>query len=163
METGGGWRDYNTSVEEDWGAVPPTKVGTALDQLAERAPNYFEETILFSELGSGTSDSIPIAGFPTNVILIGVAAKASPQFTGEADLAFQVGFEGGDVDALIASTALHQTGVGTPIAVVQGVVKGGAFYANASASGLAVLFTATQLDDVTAGSLTVRFFYIPAF
>lgn len=123
----------------------------------------FDATILFSELGSGASDSIAIADFPTNVILIGVAARAGTQFTGEADLAFQVGFEGGDTDALVASTALHQTGNGTPIEVVQGVVKGGAFYADASGDGLAVLFTATELDDVSAGSLTVRFLYAPAF
>lgn len=163
METGGGWRDFDPSEPDDWDPVP-TKVGPALDQLAARIPNiaYHDATILFSDLGSGASDSIAIAGFPTNVIFLGAAAKADPQFTGEADLSFEVGFEGGDIDALIDTTALHETGT-TPIAVVQGVVKAGAFFADASADGLAVLFSATELDDVSAGSLTVRFFYLPAF
>ncbi len=135
----------------------------ALLTLESIQPIYFDATILFSELGGGASDSILIPDFPTNVILLGVAAKAGPQFTGEADLSFEVGFEGGDVDALIDTTALHQTGVDTPIAVVQGVVKAGTFYADASDAGLAVLFSATELNDVSAGSLLVRFFYIPAF
>lgn len=136
---------------------------SALLTLETLAAHVFDATILFSELGGGATDSILIPGAPTNIILLGVAARANPQFTGEADLSFEVGFEGGDVDALIDTTALHQTGAGTPIAVVQGVVKAGQFYADISGSGFAVLFTATELDDVSAGSLTLRLLYLPAF
>jgi hypothetical protein len=162
MEKGGGWRDYTPAESGDWDPVP-TKVGGALDQLAGRAIKHFDATILVEALGSGASDSIAIPDFPTNVIYMGVAARANPQFTGEADLSFEVGFEGGDVDALIDTTALHETGNGTTIAVVTGVMKAGQFYADASADGLAALFSATELDDVSAGSLTLRFFYIDAF
>jgi hypothetical protein len=135
----------------------------ALLTLETLAAHVFDATITFDQLGGGATDSILIAGAPTNIILLGVAARANPQFTGEADLSFEVGFEGGDVDALIDTTALHQTGAGTPIAVVQGVVKAGQFYANISGSGLAVLFTATELNDVSAGSLTIRLLYLPTF
>lgn len=151
-------------IEDVDGNFTATDVEGALAEVgAVPRIAYHEATILFSDLGSGATDSIAIANFPTDVILLGVVAKADPQFTGGADLVFEIGFEGGDTNALVESTALHETGVGTPISVVHGVVKGGAFYADASTAGLAVLFTATELDDVTAGELTVRFYYLPAF
>jgi hypothetical protein len=135
----------------------------ALSTLDTTSIAYFDAAISFDELGSGATDSILIADFPANSLYLGAAAVAGTQFTGEPDLVFEVGFDGGDTDALLTSTALHETGDGVPLGVVAGAVKGGQFFADASGDGLAVLFTATELDDVTAGSLTVRFFYIPAF
>lgn len=140
----------------------PTATVSYVDAVLDDV-RYIDATILFSELGSGASDSIAIADFPTNSILVGVAARAGTQFTGEADLTFALGFAGGDTDAIIEATALHETGAGTPIEIVTGTLSLPRFYADASTDGLAVLFAATELDDVSAGSLTIRLFYIPAF
>lgn len=140
--------------------------GTVEEALAELGvlPRlaYHDIVVLFSDLGSGASGAIAVADFPTNVIYLGAAAQAGPQFTGEADLEFALGFTGGATDALIEATALHETGV-TPIAIVQGTTPGGTFFADASGDGLAVLFTATELDDVSAGSLTIRVLYVDPF
>lgn len=122
------------------------------------------DPILFSDLGSGASDSILLGGSlepAEDIIFCGISARAgTPDFAGEADLAFQVGFEGGDTDALVASTNLNATGDGATIAVVSGVVKAGALITTAQMATLAVLFTATELDDVTAGSLVVKLYYM---
>lgn len=120
---------------------------------------HYTATIAFSDLGSGASDAIALASFPLNAIYLGCAVEVpTTEFTGEADLVFEIGYTGGDTNALVESTALHETDTGF-LAVVAGVQHGGTFLADASDDGLAVLFGATELDDVTAGEMVVHIYY----
>ena len=121
-------------------------------------------SIGFAALGSGASDSILLGdgtGRPAgSFTFCGASAKAgTPDFAGEADLAVQLGFEGGDTDGFVASTNLNATGDGLEITVLPGVIKAGQVVTAAQNATIAALFTATELDDVTAGSITWRIFY----
>ena len=131
------------------------------DGESARMVKVWESAVVsFSDLGSGASDSIVIADddLPTKIVFYGATAKTgATDFAGEADLAFEVGHEGGDTDAYIASTNLNATGDADDIVVIAGAVKGGAYVDDTST--LAIRFTATELDDVTAGSLTVKIQY----
>src|SRR5688572_20156930 len=79
------------------------------------------DPITAADIGTGASDSILLAGagMPAeDIIYCGMSARAgTPDFAGEADVAMVVGFEGGDTDAMIASTNLNATGNGATIAV----------------------------------------------
>jgi hypothetical protein len=121
-----------------------------------RAP--LRQRFLFSDLGSGASDAIDITGFPTNAIYLGTSVEIDTAFAGEADLAMQIGFTGGDTDALVGSTNLNAVAAGW-LAITAGVVHAGTFAADWVTDNLAILFTATELDDVTAGGLTVHIHY----
>lgn len=149
---------------------------TAIRLLAETDfPGYVDRrisqtkdfTMTFADLGAGASDSILLSAMtfegslPTNIIFEGCAIVANPAFAGEADLAVQAGFEGGDTDAWLASTTIHGTTANAPIQAAAGVVKAGQFYAALTTAAL--LFTATELNDVSVGSLTFRLFYKNAF
>lgn len=131
------------------------------DRESARLVKVWESApVLFSDLGSGASDSIVIADddLPAKIVFFGCTAKTgATDFAGEADLAFTVGHEGGDTDAYVASTNLNATGDADDIVVIAGAVKGGAYVDDTST--LAIAFTATELDDVTAGSLTVKIQY----
>lgn len=139
---------FNGDLEKDFESARLVKV-------------WESAAVAFGDLGSGASDSIVIADsdLPTKIIFQGASAKTgATDFAGEADLAFTVGHEGGDTDAYIASTNLDATGDADEIVVVPGAVKGGAYVDDTST--IAILFTATELDDVTAGSLTVKIYYM---
>jgi hypothetical protein len=124
-------------------------------------------TMTFADLGAGASDSILLSAMDfegslmTNFIYLGCGLVANPEMTGEADLTCVGGFEGGDTNGLFESTAIFETGDNVPIAIVAGVVHAGTFFA--AMTTWALLFGATELNDVSAGSLTFRVFYLNAF
>jgi hypothetical protein len=124
-------------------------------------------TMTFADLGAGASDSILLSAMDfegslmTNFIYLGCGLVANPEMTGEADLTVVGGFEGGDTNGLFESTAIFETGDNVPIAIVAGVVHAGTFFA--AMTTWALLFGATELNDVSAGSLTFRVFYLNAF
>jgi hypothetical protein len=152
---------------------------TAIRLLADTDfPGYVDRRLIqskdfvvdFSDLGAGASDSILLSAtafegsLPTNFVFIGVGIIANPEFTGEADLTVALGLEGGDTDGYLTATALHETGDNVPIEAA-----GGALMAthqgrtHADMADWALLFAATELNDVSAGSLTCRVFYLNAF
>ena len=113
----------------------------------------------FSDLGSGGSDTIPLTGFPTDVLTFGVGYFVpTSQFAGEADLAFAIG-DTGDADGYCASTTLDAMPAGT-LGRTAGAQQGVIWEADWAADGAAITFTATQLDDVTAGHGFVHVPYI---
>lgn len=120
----------------------------------------------FNDIGTGASDSILLEGArkPLGpIVFCGMTSKCgTPDFAGEADVAYAVGFEGGDTDALIASTALNATGDGLHVVPVAGVLKAGQVISAAQLLTLAALYTATELGDLTAGSITHTLFYMDA-
>lgn len=121
-----------------------------------RAP--IRQQVLFSDLGSGATDAIDVVGWPTNAIYLGTAVEIDTMFNGEADLSLQIGFTGGDTDALVGSTNLDQVAAGW-LAITAGIVHAGTFAADWETDSLALLFSATELDDVDAGALTVHIYY----
>ena len=118
----------------------------------------FTQTVLFSDLGSGASDAIALSSFPTNVLLIGAALEINTAFAGEADLAVKVGDTAND-DELIASFNLNAVSAGWA-AITAGAATLPQFEADYGTAGGDITFTATELDDVTAGSLTLHIFYV---
>lgn len=119
----------------------------------------YTATVLFSDLGSGASDSIALPSFPTGVQVVGIQAYCPTEFTGEADLTFIVGDTAND-DELIEATALHETGDNIKIAHAAGTYTFMTYEADYTTAGLAIGFAATELDDVTAGELRVKIHYI---
>lgn len=111
----------------------------------------------FADLGSGASDTLAIAGFPVNSTLLGWNVVITTPYAGEADLAFTLGHTA-DPDGLIVSFNLNAVAAGTAATVA------GALYprpwADLSTSGLGWTFTATELDDVTAGAMRVDFYVL---
>lgn len=139
------------------------------DRAGARAIRVWEApSIGFGDLGSGASDSILLGdgtGRPSGSFLfMGASAVAgTPDFAGEADLAVQLGFEGGDTDHFVASTNLNATGDGAEITVLTGAGKAGLYVTAAQNATIAALFTATELDDVTAGSIVWRIFWVEPY
>jgi hypothetical protein len=117
----------------------------------------WSSSVAFSDLGSGASDTIAIAGFPVNATLVGWNVVITTPWAGEADLAFSLGHTV-DPDGLIVSFNLNAVAAG------QAAVVSGALYprtwADLSTSGLAWTFTATELDDVSAGAMRADFYVI---
>jgi len=117
----------------------------------------FTQTVLFSDLGSGASDTIAIAGLPTNILILGVAIEIDTAFAGEADLAVAFG-DTADPDELIAAFTLDSVAAGWA-KVVAGVELLPHFEPDYVTDGAALTFTATELDDVTAGQMKIHVFY----
>lgn len=125
-------------------------------------------SIGFADLGSGASDSILLGdgtGRPSGSFLFmgASAVSGTPDFAGEADLAVALGLEGGDTNGFIEATNLNAAGDGAELDVVPGVIKGGQYITAAENATIAALFTATELDDVTAGSIVWRIFWVEPY
>jgi hypothetical protein len=118
----------------------------------------YELTILFSELGSGASDAFPLEGFPTNVYVLGGGILINTAFAGEADFSAIIG-DTNDDNGLMTVTVLNGVAAGTFLAA-NGAETGFRFEADFAGAGGDVTFTATELNDVSAGSCTIRVFYI---
>lgn len=122
------------------------------------AVQVYELTVLFSELGSGASDPFPLEGFPTNVYVLGAGILVNIAGAGEADFSAIIG-DTNDDNGLMTVTVLNGIAAGTFLAA-NGAETGFHFEADYAGAGADVTFTATELNDVSAGSWTVRVFYI---
>lgn len=118
----------------------------------------YELAVDFSDLGSGASDAIALAGFPGNVYVLGGGFVPSTAFAGEADLAAIIGDTSND-DGIMVSQTVHGVAAGTFI-VGDGAETGFHFEADWAGDGAAITFTATELDDVSSGAGVVRIFYV---
>lgn len=121
----------------------------------------FTQNVAFGDLGSGASDTIALTGFPTDVVIVSVRVEIVTAFGGEADLAMTLG-DTVDADELIASFNLNAVAAGWA-KIVAGAELLPHFEPDYATDGGAVTFTATELDDVTAGELNVYIdYYTPA-
>jgi hypothetical protein len=111
----------------------------------------------FSDLGSGASDSIALTGFPTDVIIVARALEIVTAFAGEADLACSGG-DTGDADGQFASITIHALAAGW-VDIVPGAESGARYEGDYATDGGDLTFSATELDDVTAGALKYHIFY----
>jgi len=136
------------------------------DQLAEFTGNVqianlrfqkFEFDVAFGDLGSGAADAIALSDFPTGVFVMAASVEILDAFAGEGDLAMTVG-DTGDADGLMGSVNLDGVAAGTVLNAF-GAEQGFRYEADLGTAGLAAAFAATELDDVTAGSLRVRIYY----
>lgn len=118
----------------------------------------FTQTVLFSDLGAGASDTIALTGLATNILLLGAAIEINTAFAGEADVAVSVG-DTGDPDELITAFTLDSVAAGF-VQGLSGAAQLGKFETDYVTAGGTFTFTATELNDVTAGSLTLHIFYI---
>lgn len=118
----------------------------------------FTQTVLFSDLGAGASDTIALTGLATGIIIQSVALEINTAFAGEADLAVTVG-DTGDADELIASFNLDSVAAGFAQAL-PGAALLGKYEPDYVTDGGTFTFTATELNDVTAGSLTLHINYV---
>jgi hypothetical protein len=125
--------------------------------VAPGVAETWSSSVAFGDLGSGATDDIPIAGFPVNASLLGWNVVITTPWAGEADLAFTLGHTA-DADGLLLSFNLNAVAAG------QAAVVSGALYprtwADLSTSGLKWVFTATELDDVSAGAMRVDFYLL---
>lgn len=145
--------EWHTTQAEGTIAVDPSVL-----PIAE-----WESTVLFSDLGSGASDTISLkdqagatsATFPTNALILSAIRIVNTEFAGEADLADSLGDAGGADDDLESAT-LHGVAAGA------GTVSApGSFLPRFEPAYVPVAtFTATELDDVSAGSITYRYIYV---
>jgi hypothetical protein len=112
------------------------------------------QRVQFSDLGSGATDAIAFAGYPTGNILVGVAIEVDTAFTaGGGDttgLTVVLGINGGDTNRAAESVDLITLGTGFnvwPRGVGVGALNG--------AGTWELLFTATggstELDHIDAG------------
>lgn len=117
----------------------------------------FTFDIDFSDLGSGASSAEALTGFPTNVITLGLAwVEVLTPAAGEADLAVIVG-DTNDDNGYMTATNLHEVSgdlmaPGTELAL--------RFESDWLGGGADATFTATELDDVTAGAWRIHVPYI---
>jgi hypothetical protein len=119
----------------------------------------YTQAISYTELGSGASDFIPVADFPTNAFVLAAWLEVDTAAAGEADLAATIG-DTADDDGLMTTQNLNAVVAGTRLAA-DGARTGVRWEADAGGDGLGVTFTATELDDVTAGAWTLHVLYIP--
>jgi hypothetical protein len=124
----------------------------------EYGVQVYELTVLFSDLGSGASDPFPLEGFPTRVFILGAGILINTAFAGEADFSAIIG-DTNDDNGLMTVLVLNGVAAGTFLAA-DGAETGFRFEADYAGAGADVTFTATELDDVSAGSCTIRVFYI---
>lgn len=107
---------------------------------------------------TGASQSVSITGFPANSAILGVALHIDTTWAGEADVAVAIGRT---VDPDGYATAFNLNGVATGFAgITTGALRGFDWQANATSGGLALLFTATALADLTQGQVTVHIFFV---
>lgn len=116
------------------------------------------QAIAFGDLGSGASDDIAITGVPDGVFVLGAYLEVDDEAAGESDLAAQMGYTA-DPDGLMTSQGLDAVTAGTVLAG-DGALTGFAYVADATSAGLGVRFTATELDDVTAGAWTAHVLFV---
>lgn len=108
----------------------------------------FEMVVDFSDLGSGASDAIPLADFPTNVWTLGIGyVEVISAAAGEADLAFIIG-DTNDDNGYCASVNLNAA---TGRLYAAGAELALRYEADFETAGGDITFSATELDDVTAG------------
>ena len=110
----------------------------------------------FADLGSGASDTIAMTGFPTDVIIVSRALEIVTAFAGEADLACSAGDT--DVDGQFASITIHALAAGW-VDIIPGAESGARFEGDYLGDTAQMTFTATELDDVTAGELNYYVYY----
>ena len=118
----------------------------------------FNQTVLFSDLGSGASDTIALTGLATDILILGAAIEINTAFSGEADVDVIVG-DTTDPNGLITAFALDGVAAGF-VQGLSGAEQLGKFETDYVTAGGTFTFTATELDDVTVGSLTLHIFYI---
>lgn len=124
-----------------------------------RIKTWESDEILFSDLGSGATDTIVITPtFPTSVVVLGAAPQIVTAFGGEADLAVILGLTAND-DGFIEALNLDGVVAGIPDHI-SGILSGWSFQADMETDGLSAIFTATELDDVTSGSIKFLVYYI---
>ena len=135
------------------------KHGAGTDTSRKHSPyQVFEQVVEFSDLGSGASDSIALTGFPTNVFVVCESLEIVTAFAGEADLAVSGG-DTADADGRFASFNLNAVAAGWA-GITPGAESGAPRWeADYATDGADLTFTATELDDVTAGKLIYRVYY----
>lgn len=119
---------------------------------------HYTADIAFGALGSGASSVEALAGFPLGVWVFATELEILTAFTGEADLAVIVG-DTGDPNGLCESVSLDAVAAGTFLGI-SGAETMRRIEGDLSTDGLAATFTATELDDVSAGSLRVHIKYL---
>ena len=133
-------------------------------QLPGKAGNFHQPVqrytldVDFSDLGSGASDAIACASFPTDVIIIGTALEIVTAFAGEADLAI-IGGDTNDPNGRFEVVTIHALAAGW-VDIGAGAEAGARYEGDYSTDGADLTFTATELDDVTAGALKYYIYYI---
>jgi hypothetical protein len=110
----------------------------------------------WEDAGTGTSTTHDISsGFPTNVMVLGAALEIDTAFAGEADAAVILG-DTNDTNGLIEAFTLDSIAAGWAT-----IVWGAESVPHFEAAYAPILtYTATELDDLTAGALTVHIRYI---
>jgi hypothetical protein len=136
------------------------KHGAGTDSARKHNPfQVYELTVDFSDLGSGASDAIACSGFPTNVFVCGQSLEIVTAFAGEADLAV-TGGDTADADGRFTSFNLDSVAAGHgAITVGAEGTSGPRWEADYATAGADLTFSATELDDVTAGKLIYRVYY----
>lgn len=154
------YRDATLTI----GATSTLKIEGTIDQTGATDTigglriQSFTQTILFSALGTGVTDNIPITGFPTDVFVLGAYLEVDTAAAGEPDVAATIG-DTVDPDGLMGSVNLDVVAANTILGAAA-ALQGFAWEPDQSTAGLGVTFTATQLDDVTAGAWTAHVLYL---
>ena len=149
---------YNTDL-----AGEAVKHGGGDDTAQFHNPfKVFKQNVKFSDLGSGASDSIALAGFPTDAVVLDQRLEIVTAFAGEADLAVSAG-DTADADGRFAAFNLNAVAAGWA-AITAGAEAGSPVHeADWATAGADLTFTATELDDVSAGELNYYVYYwLPA-
>lgn len=142
---------------DDTVAINSTSLTFQRYSVSALAPGLYTLAIAFSDLGSGTASAHALTGFPTNVYVLAADVQIVTAFAGEADLAVTIG-DTGDADGKMGSVNLNAVAAGSILGAA-GAEQGMLFEADFLTAGADATFSATELDDVTAGELLVRVYY----
>ena len=144
-------------------AGEPSKHGGGSDTAHFHSPfKVFKQNVKFSDLGSGASDSIALAGFPADAVIVDQRLEIVTAFAGEADLAVSGG-DTADADGRFTSFNLNAVAAGWGAITAGAEAASPAHEADWATAGADLTFTATELDDVTAGELNYYVYYwLPA-
>lgn len=118
---------------------------------------HYKARLTWEDAGSGASTAVALSGFPTGVVVLTGWLEIVTPFAGEADAAITVG-DTADSDYLISSFNLNAVAA----TKMTGVAGSGVLpspEADWATAALAATFSATELDDLTAGELVVHILY----
>ena len=149
---------FNTDL-----AGEAVKHGGGTDTAQFHVPfKVFKQNVKFSDLGSGARDSIALAGFPTDAVVVDQRLEIVTPFAGEADLAVSGG-DTADADGRFTAFNLNAVAAGWAGITAGAEAAAPSHEADWATAGADLTFTATELDDVTAGELNYYVYYwLPA-
>lgn len=146
-------------VEDAGGLLTATTVEAALAEVVLKKRTLTITHADLTEAGAGVAQSVNLQSvLPTPAIVVAHELNQGALFTGGGALTVVIDVGGTDTDAIVAGDTVGPGGTANQRAGTPGILPQGTF----SGQQLKVTFTpdvASNLNDLTAGSITVTVWY----